>query len=101
MPHRIHPMKKAFLLLATLLLTSPATLLSADATQIALLLGFQVSGLFAAEKKPNIVFILVDDQRNTSLGCAGHPQIKTPVIDSSGLLCESSRFTLPSVILQL
>ena len=49
---------------------------------IALLLGFQVSGLFAAEKKPNIVFILVDDQRNTSLGCAGHPQIKTPVIDS-------------------
>jgi len=49
---------------------------------IALLLGFQVSALFAAEKKPNIVFILVDDQRNTSLGCAGHPQIKTPVIDS-------------------
>ena len=30
---------------------------------------------------PNIVFVLVDDQRNTSLGCAGHPQIKTPVID--------------------
>ena len=33
------------------------------------------------ETKPNIVFVLVDDQRNTSLGCAGHPQIKTPVID--------------------
>ncbi|MCX6856074.1 MAG: sulfatase-like hydrolase/transferase [Verrucomicrobia bacterium] len=49
---------------------------------IALLLSFQVSALFAAEKKPNIVFVLVDDQRNTSLGCAGHPQIKTPVIDS-------------------
>jgi arylsulfatase A-like enzyme len=39
-------------------------------------------GLSAAEKRPNIVFILVDDQRNTSLGCAGHPQIQTPVIDS-------------------
>ncbi len=36
----------------------------------------------AAVTKPNIVFVLVDDQRNTSLGCAGHPQIKTPVIDA-------------------
>jgi len=36
----------------------------------------------AAETKPNVVFVLVDDQRNTSLGCAGHPQIKTPVIDN-------------------
>ncbi|MEN9632934.1 MAG: hypothetical protein RL077_1338 [Verrucomicrobiota bacterium] len=43
---------------------------------------FQVSVLFAADQKPNIVFVLVDDQRNTSLGCAGHPQIKTPVVDS-------------------
>jgi len=35
-----------------------------------------------AAVRPNIVFVLVDDQRNTSLGCAGHPQIKTPVIES-------------------
>lgn len=35
----------------------------------------------AAGKSPNIVFILVDDQRNDTLGCAGHPVIKTPVID--------------------
>ena len=49
---------------------------------LALFLTFQFSVLFAADKKPNIVFILVDDQRNTSLGCAGHPQIKTPVVDS-------------------
>ncbi len=35
----------------------------------------------AADAQPNIVFVLVDDQRNTSLSCAGHPQIKTPVID--------------------
>lgn len=31
--------------------------------------------------KPNILFILVDDQRNDTLGCAGHPLIKTPNID--------------------
>ncbi len=33
-------------------------------------------------KKPNILFFLIDDQRNDTLGCAGHPIIKTPVIDS-------------------
>ncbi|MFC2141548.1 sulfatase-like hydrolase/transferase [Acidobacteriota bacterium] len=33
-------------------------------------------------KNPNILFLLVDDQRNDTLGCAGHPIIKTPVIDS-------------------
>jgi len=32
--------------------------------------------------RPNIVFILADDQPNTALGCAGHPQIKTPTIDN-------------------
>jgi arylsulfatase A-like enzyme len=47
----------------------------------ALIILGQATCLIAAEKRPNIVFILVDDQRNTSLGCAGHPQIKTPVID--------------------
>lgn len=30
---------------------------------------------------PNILFILVDDQRNDELGCAGDPLIKTPNID--------------------
>ena len=49
---------------------------------IALILGGQITALFAADKRPNIVFVLVDDQRNTSLSCAGHPQIKTSVIDS-------------------
>ncbi len=33
-------------------------------------------------KQPNILFLLIDDQRNDTLGCAGHPIIKTPVIDS-------------------
>ena len=39
---------------------------------------------------PNILFLLVDDQRNDTLGCAGHPIIKTPVIDS--LAAEGVRF---------
>ena len=34
------------------------------------------------ERRPNIVFFLVDDQRNDTLGCAGHPILKTPVVDA-------------------
>ncbi|MCK4684891.1 MAG: sulfatase-like hydrolase/transferase, partial [Pirellulales bacterium] len=34
-----------------------------------------------ASSPPNILFILVDDQRHDSLGCAGHPILKTPTID--------------------
>jgi choline-sulfatase len=34
-----------------------------------------------AAERPNILFFFIDDQRNTSLGCAGHPIIKTPNID--------------------
>jgi len=32
-------------------------------------------------QKPNVVFILADDQRFDELGCTGHPLIKTPNID--------------------
>lgn len=35
-----------------------------------------------ADPRPNIVFLLVDDQRNDTLGCAGHPILQTPTIDS-------------------
>lgn len=44
----------------------------------------------AETSKPNIIFFLIDDQRNDTLGCAGHPIIKTPVIDS--LAAEGVRF---------
>ncbi|MFP4443703.1 MAG: sulfatase-like hydrolase/transferase [Spirochaetia bacterium] len=33
-------------------------------------------------KKPNIVFILTDDQRFNTIGALGNPEIKTPVLDS-------------------
>jgi arylsulfatase A-like enzyme len=33
-------------------------------------------------RRPNIVFFLSDDHRGDLLGCAGHPILKTPVIDA-------------------
>ena len=41
--------------------------------------------------KPNILFFLTDDQRNDTLGCAGHPIVKTPTIDK--LAAEGVRFS--------
>ncbi len=41
-----------------------------------------------AAERPNIVFLMTDDQRNDTLGCVGHPIIQTPNIDrlaSSGV----------------
>ena len=34
------------------------------------------------DRPPNILFVLTDDQRHDYLGCAGHPFLQTPVIDS-------------------
>ena len=64
-------------------------------------LGLCAAG-FAADapsaKAPNILFILVDDQRNDTLGCAGHPVIKTPHIDrlaKNGVRFEHAYVTTP------
>jgi arylsulfatase A-like enzyme len=45
----------------------------------------------ATDDRPNIVFLLVDDQRNDTLGCAGHKILKTPVVDS--LAAKGVRFS--------
>jgi len=47
----------------------------------------------AGEKdaRPNIVFLLTDDQRARTLGAAGHPVIRTPNLDR--LAAEGVRFT--------
>src|SRR5437899_4310561 len=33
------------------------------------------------DKRPNVLFVLTDDQRWDCLSCAGHPFLKTPNID--------------------
>jgi arylsulfatase A-like enzyme len=43
-------------------------------------LGFLTRGV-SATQPPNILFFFADDQRNHTLGCAGHPIVKTPNID--------------------
>lgn len=35
----------------------------------------------APRKRPNFVFVLIDDLRYNALGCTGHPFLKTPHID--------------------
>jgi pectinesterase len=45
----------------------------------------------AAPKKPNIVFIFVDDQGYYDLGCYGASEVKTPRIDA--MAQEGTRFT--------
>ncbi|MBK1825539.1 arylsulfatase [Haloferula rosea] len=47
-------------------------------------------GAFAGDK-PNIIFIMTDDQGYGDLSCHGHPFIKTPNLDK--LHAESTRFT--------
>ncbi len=61
---------------------------------------------------PNILFFLIDDQRNDTLGCAGHPLLQTPNIDSIAAkgcrfenafvttsICAASRASIVSICL--
>lgn len=57
MPHRLH----------TLLLVLPWLVC--------------LSGVLPAAERPNLIFLLTDDQRFDALGCMGNPVIKTPHID--------------------
>src|SRR5512132_1034319 len=45
----------------------------------------------AANRPPNLVFILTDNQGAWTLGCYGNPDIRTPHIDR--LAAEGTRFT--------
>jgi arylsulfatase A-like enzyme len=46
--------------------------------------------VFAADTKPNIIFILADDMGFADVGCYGRPDVKTPNIDR--LAAEGTRF---------
>jgi arylsulfatase A-like enzyme len=58
---------------------------------VAAFLQARPTGAIASRKQPNLLFLLSDDQRNDTLGCAGHPILKTPFIDH--LAKEGLRFT--------
>lgn len=34
------------------------------------------------QKQPNIVFIMTDQMRGDCMGIAGHPDVKTPFLDT-------------------
>jgi arylsulfatase A-like enzyme len=58
----------------------------------------KTANVHVGESKPNIIFILTDDQRWDALGYAGNPIIKTPYMDqlaSSGLYFRNAFVTTP------
>jgi arylsulfatase A-like enzyme len=56
----------------------------------ALFLALGLGGLAVAESRPNLIFLLTDDQRDNTLGAISHPWVKTPHLDR--LMRESVRF---------
>ncbi len=50
----------------------------------ALALASAVTACAAAPRRPNILFVLTDDQRWDALGLAGHKHLKTPHLDRLG-----------------
>ena len=49
-----------------------------------------------AARRPNIIFILTDDQRYDAMGCVGHPWLKTPNMDrlaKEGVMFENAFVT--------
>lgn len=58
---------------------------------LALTLGLIAAPLRAAETRPNIVFILVDDMGYADIGCMGATDIRTPHIDR--IAAEGVKFT--------
>lgn len=53
--------------------------------------GCKTSDKKNSEERPNILFVLVDDQRNDVISCAGHPIVQTPTVDK--LAGNGLRFT--------
>src|SRR3989440_9595386 len=65
---------------------------------ILLALSLAPSRALAQTTRPNILFIVTDDQRWDCLSCAGHPFLKTPNIDriaSEGAYFENMFVSIP------
>ena len=61
-------------------------------------LGFTFTSCSSGGRKPNIIFLLTDDQRYNALGCAGNPIIRTPNMDwlaQNGIRFEKAFVTTP------
>src|SRR6186997_2531042 len=59
---------------------------------------FTAGNLPAAEPRPNVLFILMDDLRFDDLACMGHPFVQTPNIDRlarEGVLFRNAFATTP------
>ncbi len=57
-----------------------------------------LAGVLQAETRPNVVFLLSDDQGWLDYGFMGHPHVQTPNLDrlaSEGLLYERGYVTAP------
>jgi arylsulfatase A-like enzyme len=52
--------------------------------------GLPAAAIARPAAKPNIIFLLTDDQRVNTLGAMGHPFVKTPNLDR--LMRDSVRF---------
>lgn len=61
-----------------------------------------VAGVSDVEvSRPNVIFLLTDDQRYDELGCTGHPVLKTPNIDAlaaNGVIFDNYFVTTPSCL---
>jgi len=56
----------------------------------------RLSGNTQVQKRPNIIFLMSDDQRWDLMGCMGNPVIKTPNMDrlaAEGVLFENAFLT--------
>jgi len=66
--------------------------------KIILAFAFVFSALIAEAKKPNVLFVVSDQQVKKSLGCYGHPTQHTPNIDklaNEGIKLENAISTFP------
>lgn len=62
---------------------------------LALALSVVGSAFSAAPTRPNIVFIITDDQGYGDLGYTGNPVVKTPFIDKLAVGSTNSLLSLP------